>query len=347
MILKRGTALFCALIMGITLLGGCASKDSSGETATETAPPATSAPASMQAKEAKPMVRVGALQGPTGLGLVELMEKNEQKSASNIYDFTIAGAPDEISGKMINGELDIACVPTNLAAALYNKTEGKIRIAAVNTLGVLYLLQRAGADDVESAADLAGKTIHSTGQAATQEYVLNYLLAENGVTDAEVIFKAEHAELAALMVAGEVDYALLPQPFVTTVTTKDDSVKTALDITQEWDKTTGGKQLTMGCVVVRTEFVEKNHGALDNFLAELEDSAAYVNENVDDAAALSGKFGVVAEEVAQKAIPSCNIVSLTGAEMKTSVAAYLEVLFAADPKSVGGALPDDAFYYIP
>lgn len=344
---RKALALLCAAVLSASLMGGCAGSKNEDQGVTEGPPAATSTVSSMQAKEAKPMVRIGALQGPTGLGLVELMEKNEQKNAGNVYEFTLAGAPDEISGKLINGELDIACVPTNLAAALYSKTEGKVKLAAVNTLGVLYVLQKADADDVESFADLAGKTIHSTGQAATQEYVLNYLLEENDAADAEVVFNAEHAELASLMVAGQVDYALLPQPFVTTVTGKDETVKVALDVTAEWNRATGGKELTMGCVIVRNEFLEKNQAAVDRFLEELDESVDYVNASVDEAAALSGKFGVVAEDVAKKAIPDCNIVCLTGPEMKTSVAAYLDVLFEADAKSVGGSLPDDAFYYIP
>lgn len=345
------------------------------------------------------MVRVGALQGPTGLGLVELMEKTEQKQAGNIYEFTLAGAPDEISGKLVSGELDIASVPTNLAATLYAKTEGKVKIIGVNTLGVLYLLHKdpeaetdtettveaeeseeetdsgtesddestaeteaetgeeATAADADEAAaeeeqgltfaDLEGETIYSTGQGATQEYVLNYLLQQSGVSDVEIIYKSEHAELASLVVAGEAEYALLPQPFVTTVTGKDNSVSVAMDITKEWEAATDGKQLTMGCVVVRTEFLEKNQDAVDKFLEELAESVDYVNSNVAESAALAGKFEVIAEDVAAKAIPLCNIVCLTGQEMKDSVTPYLEVLAAADPKSVGGALPDEAFYYIP
>lgn len=302
---------------------------------------------STQTLEAKPMMRVGALQGPTGLGLVELMEKTERKETGNLYEFTLAGAPDEISGKIVSGELDIACVPTNLASVLYNKTEGKVRMAAVNTLGVLYVLQKNDEDTISGFADLEGAAIYSTGQGATQEYVLNYLLEANGVTDAEIVYKSEHAELAALMLGGDVEYALLPQPFVTSVTMKDDAVRVALDVTGEWEHATGGSKLTMGSVIVRTDFLEKNGAAVDRFLEELAGSVRYVNTHVDDAAALAGKYDVIAESVAREAIPQCNIVCMTGNEMRDSVSAYLQILFEADPKSVGGSLPDEAFYYIP
>lgn len=342
--------------VALSMFCGCGAGAVSGSSQSGMETPATSQHAVVQPSEAKPMIRVGALLGPTGLGMAELMEKNEQRETGNIYEFTLAGAPDEITGKIISGELDIAAVPTNLAAALYEKTEKKVNIIGVNTLGVLYMLQNqsVGAEDgdeeadlVESVADLKGKEILSSGQGATQEYVLNYLLQANDLIpgeDVTITYLSEHAELATQMLEGRVELALLPQPFVTNVMTKDEEVKQVLDITDEW-KTITGTELAMGCIIVRSEFLEKNKQAVDLFLEEYAASAEYVNENVDEAAALSGKFEIIKEDVAKKALPQCNIVSMTGQEMKTAVSAYLDILYKADPKSVGGNLPDDEFYY--
>lgn len=357
---KQIAAWCCVLALCASILTACSSGGQPGEaggSASGSLPPASAQPSNVQSQEAKAMVNVGALSGPAGIGMVGLMEQNEQNKSANIYEFTIAGAPDELSGKLISGELDIAAVPTNMAAMLYARTEGKVQIVSTTTLGVLYLLDRPLEDDaaedgedgtaeITSIADLAGQTIYTTGQNATQEYVLKYLLQKNGVTDTAIEFNAEHAELAARMLEGRVRLALLPQPFVTTVTMKDDTVNVALDITREWEDATGTK-LAMGAIVVRKEFLEKNSAALDKFLAEYAASVDTVNENVEEAAALCGKFEVIAEDVAKNAIPSCNIICLTGSKMKESVSAYLEILFEAEPKSVGGALPDDAFYYIP
>lgn len=346
--MKRYISFTLAFAMSLCcLLSGCAQEQENPSSAPDEQSTSAVQSETIQSTDALPIIRVGALQGPTGLGLVELMEKNEKKEATNLYEFTLAGAPDELSGKIINGELDIACLPTNVASVLYAKTEGKVNLLAVNTLGVLYMLQKNDADVIGSIDDLSGETIYSTGQGATQEYVLDYLLTENGVEDAEVVYKSEHAELATLMIEGSAEYALLPQPFVTTVTSKDDTVDVALDITEEWETVTDGKQLTMGCVIVRTEFLEQNQAAVDTFLEELAQSVEFANTNVDEAAAYSGKFEVVNQEIAQKAIPECNIVCITGEEMQTSVSAYLEVLNNANPQSIGGALPDEAFYYLP
>lgn len=290
-------------------------------------------------------IRVGALKGPTALGMVQLIENAAAKTTKNDYTFTLVGAPDEISGKLISGELDMAAIPANLAAVLHNKTEGKIQMAAVNTLGVLYLLDTG--ETIQSMQDLAGKTLYATGQGSTPEFALNYLLRANGLepgADVEVIYKSEHAEVAALMEAGTVEYALLPQPFVTSVVNKG-TARVALDFTEEWQKVgEEGSQLVMGGFAVRKEFYEQNPQAVKDFLTEYATSVAFTNENVAESAALSGKYEIIAEAVAKTAIPECNIVFFEGEEMQIMTDAFLKVLFEADPKSVGGTLPSVEFY---
>ena len=281
-------------------------------------------------------VRVGCLKGPSALGMLSLMEQGA-------YQFTVAGAPQDIQTKLINGELDIAAVPANLAAALYNKTGGQIKTIAVSTLSVLYLLDRTG--EISSIADLAGKTVYASAPGAMTEYVLRHLIDANGLTDSVTVeFKGEHTELAGLLAAGEVDIAMLPQPFVTTVTAKNPDVKIALDFNDEWQKVTDAR-LAMTCIVARSEFIVANKDAVDGFLKEYEESTNYVNANVEKAAALAGKFDIIAEEIAKVAIPKCGIVFFAGEELKPSIEPVLNVLMRANPQSVGGKLPDDNFYY--
>ena len=344
-------SVLLALAIFAALFTGCNSGNDSGASATaESAAPAQESAAVQQpassALEAKPIVRVGALKGPTAMGMAALMEENSNKKSKNIYEFTVAGAPDEIAGKIVTGEIDIAAIPTNLASVLYNKTDKKVSVLAVNTLGVLSILTKDA--DIASVKDLKGETIYATGQGATPEYVLNYILSQNGLDPAEDVtieYFSEHTELASKILAGSANIAMLPQPFVTTVTAKDAEVKNALDLTQEWDAVSGGTELVMGCIVVRNEFLEKNPAAIDSFLNEYKASTDYVNENVDEAAALVGKYDILAEDIAKKAIPACNIVYLDGDGMKASMSAFLQVLSQQNPASVGGALPDDAFYY--
>ncbi|MBO7398017.1 MAG: ABC transporter substrate-binding protein [Clostridia bacterium] len=300
------------------------------------------------AEPKKETLKVFTLKGPTGLGMCELMESNEKGETSNKYDFTVAGSPDEITGEIIAGRFDIAAVPVNLAAVLYNKTGGEIRLAAVNTLGVLYVLENGGT--VHSVEDLRGKTIGATGQGSTPEYVLNYILKANGLDpekDVTIEYYAEHAELATRMISGDVKIGMLPEPNVTTVMTKNASVGIALNLTAEWDKLdTGGAGLTQGCVVVSKDFAENYKAQLNSFLDEYKKSAEYAVANPAATGTLAEKFGIVpAAAIAAKAIPNCNICMVTGAEAKEMVSGFLKVLFDADAKSVGGKLPDDGLYY--
>ena len=293
-------------------------------------------------------VKIAALKGPTGMGMAKLMEDASTETAGDHYEITLAGAPDELTGKIIQGQVDIAAVPTNLASVLYKKTEGKIQVVALNTLGVLYLLEKG--DSIQSIADLKGKTIGATGQGSTPEYVLNYILTQNGLEpgkDVTIQWYTEHSELATLMTAGKVDIGMLPEPNVTAVLSGNTEVGIALNLTEEWGKVAGDKSdLTMGCLVVQKKFAEENKAALDRFLKKYKASVRYVNENIDEASGLIEKHGVLPKAaVAKKAIPNCNITYIEGAEMKGILSGFLQVLYDANPASIGGAMPDDAFYY--
>ena len=296
---------------------------------------------------------VAALKGPTAMGLVKLMHDAESGAElTNDYTFTLAASADEVSPKMMQGELDIACVPANLAAVLYQKTGGEIVTLGINTLGVLYIVENGNA--VTSMADLAGKTIVASGKGSTPEYALRYLLRENGVDpDGGVVidWKSEHSECVSALATGAATIAMLPQPFVTVAQSKLQDLRVALDLTQEWDALDNGSALLTGVVVARKDVVEENPAAIDAFLADYAQSVEWVNANTADAAALIGDYGIVDAAVAEKALPACNIVCITGAEMKEKLSGYLQILFEEDPSSVGVQAGDDAglpredFYY--
>jgi NitT/TauT family transport system substrate-binding protein len=322
---KRILTLVTALLLVIGLTAGCS----------------TPAPA------AKTDVRVAALMGPTGMGLARLMDDQDAGTTQNNYTFTLAGAPDDIVGKITSGEVDIAAVPSNLAASLYNKTNGNVQLLAINTLGILYVVEDG--DTIQSIADLKGKTVYASGQGSTAEYSLNHILTENGINpknDVTIEYKSEHSELATLVTSGDVKLAVLPEPFVTTVRQKNKNVRVALDLTDEWTKIEEDSQLAMGVMIVRKEFAAENPEAVQTFLNEYKASTEYVNANVDEAGTLIEKYGILpSAAIARQAIPNCNIVLVDGAEMKAQIAPLYQILFDANPKSIGGKLPDDAFYY--
>jgi len=292
-------------------------------------------------------MRVSALMGPTGMGLVKLMKDSE---GSNEYEFTLAASADLITPKFIKGELDAACVPANLASVLYNKTNGGVTVLAVNTLGVLYIVERGEA--INSVEDLKGKTVYASGKGATPEYALNYLLTESGINpdkDLNLIYKSEHAECLTALIQDENAVAMLPQPFVTVAQTKANDIRIALDMTEEWNKLQEGKEnpsgMLTGVVIARTEFVKKNPEKVEKFLADYAASVEFVNGNVEESAKLIGEYGIVAEAVAKVAVPYCKIVCIRGEEMKTLLSGYLNVLAGQNPTAIGGKVPNDDFYY--
>ncbi len=314
-----------------------------GNVAEETTAENTTAAEETTAAE-KAVINIGLLKGPTGMGAAVLLENDEKGTGNADYNLTLAGAPDVLQTALINGELDMAALPTNVAAVLNGKTEGKVQILAVNTLGVIYLM--SADDTIKSVADLKGKTILSAGKGTTTEYVLNYILTENGLAvdkDVTVEYASEHAEVITKAKAGGYEVILLPEPFVTQMKAQDAGFKVVLDLTKEW-KAVGGGELTMGCIAVRKAFVDENPEAVKAFLADYKASVEAVNADPEKAGVIIERFDIAKAAVASKAIPNCNITFMTGEEMKTNVSAYLNVLFSSNPKAVGGAMPSDGFW---
>lgn len=300
----------------------------------------------VEAKE-KIDINIAALKGPTGIGMVKLMEDAEKGIAENNYKFTVAGEADVISTGLIKGEFDIAAVPANLASVLYNKTEGQIKLAGINTLSVLYIVETG--NTITSVEDLKGKTIYSTGYGTTPQYTLNYLLSLYGLDpekDLTIEYKTEATEVAAMLENATETIAMLPQPYVTTVMMNNDKVRIALDIEKEWSVQNKDKGVVTGVVVINSQFLKDNPEAVEDFLNEYQKSAEFANNDIDTAAELVEKFGLFKAAVAKKAIPYCNITLIRGEEMKEKVSAYLNILYSQNPKAIGGAMPADDFYYM-
>lgn len=345
--MKKWISLLLALSMALAFVGCSASSVSSaassdpGVISSEVASESEATPLSVT----EPL-RIAGLKGPTTMGLVNLLTMEQDGTAAMDYDLQLYGAADEIVPLLMKGELDVAAIPANLAATLYQKTNGGIQAVAVNTLGVLYVVEQG--ETVHSFADLAGRTILSTGKGTTPEYVLRYLLTANGIDpdkDVTIEYCSEATEVTALMATTTDAIAVLPQPYVTAASMKDDTLRVALDLTEEWNKVSDS-QLITGVTVVRAAYAQEHPDVVEAFLAEYAKSVEAANTDLDGTAALCEEQGVVAKAaIAKKALPACNIVCLTGAELKANAEGYLQVLFNADPAAVGGAMPGADFYY--
>lgn len=342
--MKRVMSLGLSLALAISLAACSGSVSEAVSSASATAGP-TAAP---EAEAPVTTFRIAGLKGPTTMGMVKLMSDAEAGETHQDYQVTMYGAADEVVPLLVKGDIDLAAIPANLAANLYNQTEGKVQVAAINTLGVLYVVTTG--DDVKSVEDLKGKTVYSTGKGTTPEYVLNYILKENGIDpekDLTVEYKSEATEVAAaLQAADEGAIAVLPQPYVTAAQSQIEGLNVALNLTEEWNKVSTDSDLVTGVLVASTEFIEQNEAAFEEFLKDYQASIEWVNSNTADAAELVANYGIVAKApLAQKALPACNITYVDGAEMKTKLSGYLQVLFDQNPKAVGGAMPGDDFYY--
>ena len=347
---KKVLSAVLALAMAASLAAcGGAAAVSSTEPASE--PAATEAPAETTETAAESAgIRIAGLKGPTTMGLVNLIAQAEAGQTAQDYAFTMYGAADEIVPLLVKGEMDAAAIPANLAATLYQKTGGALEVACINTLGVLYVVELG--NNIQSVEDLKGATIVTTGKGTTPEYVLRYVLSQNGIDpdkDVTIEYLSEATEVAARLTTPTTDsgtiVAMLPQPFVTSVVAQSEGgVRVALDMNEEWQKVAGSRLVT-GVTVVRKEFAEANPDVMAQLMTDYAASVESVTADLSGTAALCEQYGVVAKAaLAEKALPSCNIVFETGDEMKTDLTAYLQVLYDADPASVGGALPGEDFY---
>jgi len=294
-------------------------------------------------------VNAAVLNGPTAIGATPLMQNNDNGTSANNYNFTICSTPDDVVGKITNGEVDIAAIPTNLAAALSNKTNGDIEVLGINTLSVLYILDSTGT--VNSMSDLSGKTIYVSGQGAVPEYVIRFILDTENIENVNIQYVTDHAALASMAVSGKAPICMLPEPFVSTVLSKDADFQLKINISDEWNKATQIKygkaaELPMGVIVARKEFLQNNAKAVDDFMTEYSNSVNYANNNIADTANLAVKYGIMTDaSIAAKAIPNCAITWITGSDVKNYLMSFFDVLYNLEPNSIGGTIPGDGFYY--
>ena len=292
-------------------------------------------------------VRIAGMTGPTSMGLVKLAEDDANGTAQQDYSIkTTYAKGDEITPLLIKGELDMAALPANVAATLYQRTNGAIKVLAINTLGVVNIVEKG--NSVNNLADLAGKKIYAIGKGTTPEYGLRYLLAQNGVNydELNIEWKSAATEILPLLKTEENAIAMIPQPFATAAQLQVEGLRVALDLNEEWKKLENGTQFVTGVLVARAAFIEEHPEAVATFLSEYEASIGWAKENPTAAAPLVVKYGIMDKEpLAKAALPHCNLQFIAGAELKTVLSGYLSTLNSLNSEAIGGALPADAFYY--
>lgn len=333
--MKKIISLLLAMVLAVSL-AACGQKTTADDT-TENDTPAE-----------RVTIRLGGLKGPTSVGMVKLLDDAENGGGQNDYTFTMAASANELTPQLVQGELDVLAVPANVAAILYNQTEGGVVTLAAGTLGVLYIVEKGG-ETVTDITSLNGKTIYATGKGATPEYALTYLLAQHGLTlgeDVQVEWKSEPTEIVAQMAQEDSAVAMLPQPFVTVAMGQVEGLRVALDLNATWDALDNGSRLITSVLVARKEFADEHPAALAAFLEDYSTSTDYANSDPAGAAVLVEKYGIVKAAVAEKALPQCNLVCITGVDMKVAVSGYLQTLYDLKPEAVGGTMPADAFYWM-
>ncbi|MBQ8174104.1 MAG: ABC transporter substrate-binding protein [Clostridia bacterium] len=293
-------------------------------------------------------VRIAGMTGPTSMGLVKLAEDNANGLTEQKYEITTTYAKaDEITPKLVNGELDMAALPANVAATLYGRTNGAIQVLAINTLGVVNIVEKG--ESIQDFSDLVGKKIYAIGRGTTPEYGLRYLLAENNVNyeDLTIEWKSAATEILPLLKTEENAVAMIPQPFATAAQLQVEGLRVAINLDEEWSKLDNGTQFVTGVLVARKAFIEEHPEAVATFLSEYEASINYAKANVAETAPLVVKYGIMGSEpLAKAALPNCNLAFIAGAEMKTVLSGYLGTLNDLNPEAVGGAMPADDFYYV-
>lgn len=369
--MRKALSIFMACAMTAAALAGCSpsGQENSGKTAAsmESTPAETSGEAetaksqeaessaepevSQEAPGENQVLRIGSLKGPTTMGLVSLMDKAAGGESQGTYEFTMVTAADELVGKMVSGDVDIALVPANMASILYQKTNQGIQVLNINTLGVLYVV--AADDSIKTISDLKGKTVYMTGKGTTPDHVFRYLLKGSGLEEGDVTveYKSEAAEVAAVLKEQPDAVGLLPQPFVTVAMAQNENLKMVMDLTEQWDSLQAeeGGSLVTGVTVCRKEILEDRSmaEAVKTFMQEHRESADFANAYTEETAQLVAEAGIIEKApVAQKALPYCSIVCIDGEEMREMLSGYLNVLYEQEPSSVGGSVPDEGFYYV-
>ena len=325
------------IVLVLSLFSGC-----KNESPIDNPPPETTE----QEEAVEPVnVTIAGLKGPTSIGMIKMIDEKALQSDKYNVEYIQEAAPDSLTGKIINGDILISSVPINLASVLYNKTQGKVQLAAVNTIGNLYIV---GTEDLSSISQLEGKTLGMSAKGSTPDYAMSYILKQNGLEGkTELNYSLDHATLAQAVIAEDTKVALLPQPFVTQTMMKNQNVKMLIDLNEAWNDASGGKsELYTGCIVINKEFADNNREFVNEFLKQYEESVDWVLENPKDASLLVEKHEIMpSAALVEKAIPYCGITFRKAVDAKTGLNDFYQILFDSNPASVGGSMPDEEFYF--
>ncbi len=341
--------LIFAMVIGTiaSALTGCGAVEKTSDTAVaEAAEKKTESATETKAEDSKPTVlRVAGLKGATTIGLLNFIKDVESGNTDLNVEFTMYTAGSDIMAAFASGDLDIGLVPSNVAAVMNSKVEGGVSVIDINTLGVLSCV--SADESVTSMKDLSGRTVYMTGQGATPEYTVRYLLDQSGITDCDIQFKSEPTEIVSIFAEDRDAVAILPQPFTTAALSQNESLKISFLLDDEWGKYNSDSRIVTGVTVASNSFIAEHKDMVDAFIKLHKESADKAVSDVDTTAALAVEKGIIAKEpLAKKAIPNCSIVCISGAGIKDMLPGYYKVLFDQDPKSLGGSLPGDSFYYV-
>lgn len=346
--MKRILVGLMAAALSLSMLTGCgqqAQSNPAGPQQEEQNGTAEQQPAVEAGYEEGVVTHVAALKGPTSMGLVQLIKDNEGVEGAP-YEFAMYTAGDEVVPLIAKGEVDIALIPTNLAAALYQKTEGGVQVLNVNAGNVLYAVSHDEA--LTTLEGLKGKTVYMTGKGTTPEWTLRYLLGKNDIVedDLTIEFKSEATEVVSALSEDVEAVGILPQPFATVAMMQDQEMSVNFSLDDAW-REINSEGIATGVTIVRKAFAEEHPAAVAQFLIDHQQSVQAVSENPEEAGQLIEEYGIVKAGVAAQVIANFNPLSAeTGETMKTWVSSYLEALYEVDPAAVGGTLPDEGFYYL-
>ena len=298
-------------------------------------------------------VRVGLIMGPPSMGLSEFILDAQAGNCTNTFDFTLNGVDYVgLSAAFNQGDYDICTLPSNIGPVLYNNHELKneYRVISVNNLGVLYTITTD--PSVSDFASLAGRTVYAYGEGGTPEYTVEALLKKNGLEGTfNLEFKSTPFEILNMLIDVPNTVAILPQPFVALAKKMvTDPLYVPIDITAEWDKAFAdtGSQAVTTTTIVNKQFLEEHEQAVVEYLQRAGSSVAWSQQNMDEAASRQVDLETfLNNEVAADAMPYIDMVNLVGEEMRTALSGFVDELYAANPDSVGGAIPGEDFYYLP
>lgn len=301
---------------------------------------------SCQKADSELEIKIYALSGTTAMGMAQMISNAENDTDEMNYNIEIFNAADKITNAVITGECAIAALPTNVAAKLYKKSEGGVQLLALNTLGVLYVLDTTGS--INTLSDLSGKTVYIPGGGSNPEYITAALINGAGISNVtlDTTSYPDPNALQVALAAGKVSIAVLPEPKVSVVTGSAQNVKVAIDLTAEWEKIYGENTLVQGCLVINKAFADEHPAEVKKFLQDYEASVNFISQGSDEAVGMVVDTGIIPKApLVKKALPKCNLCCITGNDMKDSIGVFYEKIFALDKQSIG-AMPDDGFYYV-